>query len=114
MNQYQSILILDNQSIILFDCKKFLEKKGYIVFTANKFSEAYIIFHKHPEIETIFINTSIKNVSITDLLDINHDVKIIALASENEQNQETNNFQGKKYKILNQPFSKEEILFCLE
>jgi DNA-binding NtrC family response regulator len=55
MNHKPSILILDNQAIIPFDCKKFLEQKGYLVFTATKFSKAYIIFHEHPEIETFLL-----------------------------------------------------------
>jgi DNA-binding NtrC family response regulator len=113
MNHKPSILILDNQAIIPFECKKFLEQKGYLVFTAKKFSEAYLIFHEHPELEAIFINTCVKDISIKDIHHISPDVKIIALTSGIEQIQVINNFSGKINKILNKPFSMEEILSCL-
>jgi CheY-like chemotaxis protein len=113
------ILIVDSNSSNLSLCKNLLESHNYVALTAQDTEEAINIYHRqHNYIQAILLNLSISGktylFAIPAFLDINKNVKIIAMSYEIEKSEISDYFQTKIFGFIKKPLEENKLLKCLE
>ena len=82
MNQPRSILLVDDEPIIITSARRILEKKGYTVFTAESGASALALYQeKQEEVDVILLDLSMPDMdgeeTLEKLIDIDADAKVV-------------------------------------
>ncbi len=111
------ILVVDDEQLICWSFKQQLDKKGYIVFTADSAEDGLVTFEKEtPEI--VFIDNRLPNMQGIELLsrikEIENNTYVIFMTAYGTIETAVEAMKRGAYDYINKPFTFEEIHVILK
>jgi len=114
-DRVKTILLVDDEALMLQMMRLYLGKKGYQLFEAENAADAMTLFLEHQDvINLLLLDIRMPRKNGLDLYEeinrIRPDIPVIFMGGDVERHQQDSRISGKNAKFLSKPFSPQTLV----